>query len=386
MSRAVTADHVLFDECIASFRRENENIPIFGKGKSISYLITGFELTQQWKLKQCVIHPSIKVILPGAYSSFISKVENPDWVGTHNAHLYGIALAAIVSFITQKVCKSTRDDYLCRREKLTEDDLHQLALINPILTAGPGCTHTALSLEKHKIIEKELVNLIEKLNSVEYSIYRTAMQSIRLSHLSLCNKRDDFGLAYLLIVSAIEAVAQKAIKRGKVKEKHPSEEMWAKKAENDEEFSELLSMYKQSRGKQEYLKERYIAFISKYAPPEKWEKYVQHPMQEIAEYVKEVAPSHETDHFVRKNWFEKYPNELRSKEINTILADSYTHRSCFVHRGEQPPHTDPSPAFNRFFQEIREYKDMNIVERLLPNYELLFGIAKFSVINWLETK
>ena len=111
-----------------------------------------------------------------------------------------------------------------------------------------------------------------------------------------------------------------------------------------------------------------------------------HPMQELAEYVKEISPSHGIDHIVQKHWFEKYPNELEEREIRAILADSYTHRSCFIHRGEQPPHTDPSPSLNRFFQEYREYDGYNITEKVLPNYELLLGISKYSILGWINTK
>ncbi len=211
------------------------------------------------------------------------------------------------------------------------------------------------------------------------------MQAIRLVHLSIINKRDDFGLGYLLVVSAIESVAQKAIKREKVRVKNPSEKAWKQRAGIDTEFSELFKAYLTERGKQEYLKERYIEFILKYAPVDCWEECVPHPMQELAEYVKEINPSHDIDHIVQKHWFEKYPNEFSTEELKMILADSFTHRSCFIHRGEQPPHTDPQ-SFNRFFQEYREYDGYHIIERILPNYELLLGISRKSILDWLSTE
>ena len=384
MSRAVTADHVLFDECISAFRRPNGTNHII-KGESCSYLITGFELRERWELGYGTVHPSIRVILPGAYSSFISKINNPSWVGTHNSHRFGIALASIISFITGKSCQSTRDDYLCRREDLTESEKHQLALRNPILTAGPGSTQTSLAKETENEYKNSVVELIKKLHSIDYKNYKVTMQAIRLVHLSTMNKRDDFGLGYLLVVSAIESVAQKAIKREKVRVKNPSEKAWKQRAEIDTEFSELFKAYLSERGKQDYLKERYIEYILKYAPADCWGECVPHPMQELAEYVKEISPSHDIDYIVQKHWFEKYPNELSGEELRTILADSFTHRSCFIHRGEQPPHTDPQ-SFNRFFQEYHEYDGYHVIERILPNYELLLGISRKSILNWLSTK
>ena len=202
MSRAVTCDHVLFDECIDAFRRERENSLSFDSGDSYSFLLTSFELTEEWNLGVCTVSPTIRVTLPGAYSAFISRVKNPSWVGTHNSHLFGIALATIVSSVTLRDCRSTRDDYLCRRADLSESDIQQLAILHPILTAGPGCTHSSISRAKQSQMKNEVTGVISKLMSLEYKIYRIVMQSLRLIHLSISTKRDDFGLAYLLAISA----------------------------------------------------------------------------------------------------------------------------------------------------------------------------------------
>ena len=95
MSCAVTGDHVLFDECIDAFRREREDFQPFDSGGSYSFLLTPFELDNEWDLGVCKVSSTVRVILPGAYSAFISKVKNPSWVGTHNSHLFGIALATL---------------------------------------------------------------------------------------------------------------------------------------------------------------------------------------------------------------------------------------------------------------------------------------------------
>jgi hypothetical protein len=323
--------------------------------------------------------------LPGAFSAFICRVDNPDWVGRHNSHLYGIALASIASFSTGRLCKSTRDDYLCTREQFSDEDLLQLALLHPVLVAGPGAVHSTLSSGRRKEYEKAISLLITRLHSLPYKTYVVLMQAIRLVHLSLLNKRDDFGLAYLMIVSAIESVAQHAVKRDDVKRTLPSEEAWKLKASEDDAFKELLAAYRELRGHNQYLQERYIEFINRFAPVKTWEEIVSHPLQDMADYVKELSPSHHMEHVVRKHWFEKYPADLPAHHIQEILADSYTHRSCFIHRGEQPPHREPT-SFNRFFQEVRDFDGMNLIERLLPNYELLLGIAQRSITAWADAK
>lgn len=385
MSRAVTADHVLFDECIEVFRGEKNHFLPFFAGESHSFLLTPFEINIEWDLGICKVQPSIKVHLPGAYSAFISKVKNPDWIGSHNPHLFGIALATVVSAITLKVCKSTRDGYLCRQNELHERDIHLLAILHPILTAGPGCTHSNLSQEKQIQMQDEIAVFITKLMSLEYKNYWLVMQNIRLIHLSLSSKRDDFGLAYQLAISAIEAMAQNAIKRDKVKKKDPNEQVWNEKAKVDSDFKALLEAYREARGKNEYLRERFVQFLLKYAPVDRWIEYVEHPQQDMADYIKELNPSHNFEHVVDKNWFEKYPNDLDQDEIEEILSNAYAHRSNFVHRGEQPPHRDPNPSSHRFFQEFREYGGFKEIV-LLPNYELLLALAKYSLLNWIDEK
>ena len=384
MSRAVTADHILFDECISAFRRNIAQFPTV-EANSFSYLLTSFELPESWQLPHCTIHPSARVQLPGAYSAFICRVDNPEWVGKHNSHLYGIALSSIVSFATGKLCKSTRDDYLCRHQQLSEHDLVELALLYPVLVAGPGGVHFSISSDKRNEYKQEISDLISRLHSVPYKTYVVLMQAIRLVHLSLLNKRDDFGLAYLLIVSAIESIAQHAVKRDAVKQKHPSEGSWIEKAKQDSDFSELLAAYRDMRGQNKYLGERYIEFINRFAPVETWEEIVSHPLQEMADHIREVSPSRDMAHIVEKHWSEKYPADLSAEEIRKILSDSYAHRSFFIHRGEQPPHRQPTP-FNRFFQEFREYDGFSLIEGLLPNYELLLGIAQRAICKWAESK
>lgn len=384
MSRAVTADHVLFDECIHAFRRSNESRPPFMEGDSRSYLLTSFHLPSTWQFPYTKVLPSIEVHLPGALAAFICTVENPTWVGTHNAHLYGLAMAAVVSFATGRPCQSTRDDYLCRRQEVTEHDLVQMAVHHPVLIAGPGCISPRLSQKTLHEYESNISSLISTLHAAPFKKYVSVMQAIRLIHLSLINKRNDFGLAYLLLISAIESIAQHAIDRNSVKQTHPQEGKWKTKAKSDPEFAELLNQYKNMRGQNSYLKERYVRFINEYSPHEGWEEIVRHPMQDWSEYIRETSPDHNVEHLTQKSWHEAYPQDLPKGMINEILESSYKHRSCFIHRGEQPPHRDPT-SYNRFFQEVYSIEGGHYITALLPNYSLMLAIAQKSITKWAES-
>ncbi len=380
MSRAVTADHVLFNECIEVFRYVDDRNGTFNHGKSKSYLLTSFEIPEMWQLPHCTVNPSKRVSLPREFTAFVSCIDNPDWVGSINSHLYGLALASIFSFASGKVCKSTRDDYLNNRDELNDEALLYLALHHPVPIAGPGNVGSNLSSQRLKEFHRRIFELITRLEKLPQAKYEIMMRAIRLVHLSISNKRDDFGLGYLLIVSAIESIAQHAVKRDKVKEAHPSEDIWSQKAKEDDAFDELLTAYRESRGQNKYLKARYIEFVIKFAPVKDWEQLVPPPFMERAGYIEESSPQHRLDHVLRRNPWEKFPVDLSIEKIHEILSNSYKHRSLFVHQGIQPPHMEPIPS-GRFFQELIS-KDGTI---LLPNYELLLGIAQRSISCWAES-
>ena len=386
MSRAVTADHILFNECIESFRPNNiQNKNIKGENRSTkSFLLTSFEISQDWDLGICKVDPTKKIELAPAQYGFISIVNNPHFVNDLNPNLYGIALSAVISFISLRNCKSTRNGFYGMDYYWPTIGSVELALHNPILTAGPGCYETKLSKEKEESIFLEVKDFIQLLMAIEYNTYLKLMQCIRMINLSILVKREDFGLAYLLVVSAIEAIAQIAIKRNKVKTKEPLEKEWENLSKENENIRKLYEAYKQSRGKNSYLKDRYIKFILDYAPIQNWEEYVEHPMEDTAKRINKVDPDFPTEHFTEKNWFEKYPNELKDFEINEILGDSYNYRSEFIHRGQQPPHTDPNDIAYRFFQRASILSGGRREDKLLPNYSLLLGIAKNSIINWAK--
>lgn len=381
MSRAVTADHVLFDECIHAFRRPGESHPPFMEGDSKSFLLTSFHIQEAWEFPHTRVLPSSKVTLPGAWSSFICTIENPAWVGTHNAHLYGLALSAIVSFVTGMPCQSTRDDYLCRRQKLTKYELMELAVHHPVLVAGPGSVSTHLSQKTLSEYESSIGLLITRLHEMPLKNYRKVMQAIRLVHLSLLNKKNDFGLAYLLVISAIEAIAQEAIDKKIFKKKHPLESKLIARYKNDSEFVEFFDHFKKIRSQNSHLKERYVRFIKEFAPHECWEEIVPHQMQKISEYIHEISPEQPISHLTQKSWHESYPKDLPIELINEILESSYKHRSCFIHTGEQPPHSDPN-SYNRFFQEIYRFEEGGYKKFLLPNYSLMLAIAQTSITRW----
>lgn len=376
----------MFDENIMVFRMpDGEVLDPFFAGNSYSYLVSSFEIYDLWDFGTFKIFPTEQIILPGAHMAFISRVSNPDWVGRNNCNLFGVALATLVSVVSGYPCQATRSDHRYG-ETLSAEDVLSLAIQHPVKTSGPGGMRR-ISRKQSIKIHADLDSLVRALFSIDYNYYFAAMQSLRLLHLSVTNLRDDFGLAYLLVVSAIEAIAQKAITKKVVAKRDPTEDAWELKAKSgkDQEFSELYKAYKDARSKDNYLKQRYVEFIARYAQFDLWERFVSHPMQNTADDMLERGDQRSADLFLRKAWNEYYPGDLSEVQLRKILSDSYSHRSKFVHSGTQPPHLQPR-SYNRFFQEYMCIHNEKLVKDLLPNCELLQCIAKHAITNWINSR
>jgi hypothetical protein len=354
------------------------------------YILLDFELEKMFDFKDFKILPTVRVSFSSPYSAFIAPVILPRWLKErHNAHLFCIALSAIISFVTSHPVKALRDDYLMGRE-LDEHTIEMLAIQFPVLTAGPGCHNYRLSKERIESYYLELKETIEVLYSVPYNLYVRLMRAIRLAHLAHNNKREDFSLAYYLLVSSIEAITQKAIKLKKVKPKF--EKQWEEMAKSEETIRELLTEYKKLRNNDNKLRERFVEFIFKYCPPKEWEK-LKHPY----EYNLSWHPPEERKNWqwlTQKRWDELYPDDLQNEELKDtllrdIISNSYKYRSKFTHEGIAPPHKQPD-SYNRFFDVEHEFKEVNgkyeHKQIIFANFSLIAFIAKNSIISYAKSK
>ncbi|MEC4239269.1 hypothetical protein [Pseudomonas sp. DSV-1] len=380
MSRQVTDDHILFDECIEAFRPKHSFGHFEPSACNQAYLLTDFDLSNEWKLPHCTIHPAVTMDLPGPYCAFICRMDMHETPAFNTAHFYSIALSSIITFATGRLCKPIRKAFLCPApDGLTDEELEIASLSHPVLHAGTGSTHTFLAETTQQKHCKTVESIVLKLSTLPYKQYIIAMQAIRLTYLSLSNKRDDFGLAYLLIISAIESVAQHAFPIKKQTRRNPKEALWSKLTEGNEDLTELLQQYKEARNHKSLIKEQYLEFINTFAPPSTWSSLVRHPFQHTDEYSIGRGLNLTGSHTRKRGW-EIYPEDLTTEQIQEVLGKSYTHRSCFIHRGEQPPHQNPQ-AFSPYFQNFFDPNGMGI----LPNYELLFGIAQHSIRRWMDS-
>lgn len=67
-------------------------------------------------------------------------------------------------------------------------------------------------------------------------------------------------------------------------------------------------------------------------------------------------------------------------DLDRLITDVYKYRSCFVHVGQQPPHSF-SDSDDRFFATI-SHTDTHDDATLLLTYQAM-GIASASILKWM---
>lgn len=382
MARAVTADHVLFKESIQYFRPRPDTAASLAPQREpdlFGHLLLDFDSTRELKLGEFTIKPTKRVDLPQGYAAFVAPVQLPRWIRERdNGHLFTIALSSVFSFAVGRPTKSPRDDYLIGKT-LTDSDLLALAIQFPVLTAGPGAHGVLLSKATIEKYHAYVQDVVSALYEIPYSRYLDLIQGIRLVHLAHINKRDDFSLAYALMIAAIESVARIAVPRDDVKERHSSEGDWISRARSDPVFKELFAAYRKERGKNQYLAKSFVEFILRYCPINSWDG-LEHPYSNIEQIRSELTGETPHNWLTEKKWFEV---DLSEGKIRKMLHDAYSHRSGFIHRGQSPPHQQPVSS-NRFFEEVFEYNESRrSVDRLIiPNFKLMAYIAQHSILNF----
>ncbi|HAV5515015.1 TPA: hypothetical protein JI118_13170 [Acinetobacter baumannii] len=396
MARPVLADEILFKECIPYLREDlynkKQRILDINNHQTYSCISTTFEISKPWIFDDFTIHPSNIIHFPIARKSILNFVENPKWIESHSIHpphLFGEVLSSIVSFITLKPVKSPRGDDLTvfsitSIQEIPEIIIKTLSFTMTFIGSGPGYINSDLGEEQEEIYISEIKDLLKLLKALKENDYIFILEVLRLIQLSILSKRDDLGEAYLLLISALEAVSQKAIKRKSIK--HPKEVIWTEKAKNDEIFKELLDEYKDIRGRDKYLADRFVDFILKYSPVDEWDEIID-----------------DRDKFGHRIWHGDLktipPRDMDQDELRKILNNAYQYRSKFVHQGTQPPHSYNALNSNKFFEvsfsedcpiDIRFLSDVPLTSsehvEISPKYEFMLGLAKKAILNWLKDK
>lgn len=369
------ADQVLFDEVMDAFRRGSSAITL-RREPTVSYFLSSFVIFEDWDLGCFTIHKTLEVKLGANKKGLVNKISNAPWVGT-DANYFAEAVSTLFSFVSGTPAAAPRGNVFAGMRELCEYELSDISYCLPVDEAGPKAVKK-YSVETQVAIRDSLICLCKSLLSVEYERYVECFQAVRLVALSIKTKRDDFGLGYLLVVSALESVAQRTISVEPFRERQRPKQWsnWSEVAKGDPVVGKLFKYCTDKFEREGFLGERFVELVFSYSTVEEWEQKVRHASDPAGFQVSQEAREH-LGYLARKRWDEIYPGDLGVEELKRVIKTSYVHRSDFVHQGKQPPHALPH---SRFFQKLFTGKKLE----LFPNYELMLGIAQIVITRWIE--
>ncbi|PAW27863.1 hypothetical protein BKC07_16915 [Peribacillus simplex] len=385
MVRFVSADHVMFKECIEIFRPRSKRYDLdVSDSGHIGFILLDFELTEEWKFEKFEIKPTIKVNLGSIYSAFIAPVVCLEPLESFNTHLFSLAVGSIVSFIVTRPVKTSRDSFFMFNLD-TEEGKKERGMYFPIKTTGTGSTNTTLTKQRIDRFYNELKELVDILDKLPYEKYERFMQAIRLVNLAHINKREEFSLSYYLLVSAIESIAQLAIPIKRAVD--PNEEEWERLAEEKKVIKSLLNQYKQLRDSGHQLTKRFLTFILEYCPIKDWSNH-EHPSANFIDTIRKEF--NDSDEFFEslfdKKWNEIYPEDLKEKQLKKIIEDTYRFRSKFTHEGGPTPHINPDSS-ERFFETVTVFDPNSsslYTTKYVINHSFLSFITKIAIFNYIR--
>jgi len=311
------------------------------------------------------------------------------------APLFGEALAPVLSFSLRRRVKAHRRAYDAMNppKKLPED----VSIRLPSVSVGPELSlQQPLSKNEQARRLETFVKIYKKLMEMDEKEYLATLRAFRLYQLSLLNYREDIGLAYTLLVAAIESVANCFLDIKFTFDDLPDAENWNKL------FNELkipkphVAKIKDKLVKRtQFLGLKFRKFIAKYLPDSFWTSPDSRAI-ELDDYINELRKEH-LDHFEaeyrkQRNHFESYwwlytsERKVTKNELDSVLKAIYDLRSQFAHRGKSPPF-EVADAFET--AEIKvEIDDKGRIKyrRAIPSYFWFERVVYESIANLLGVR
>ena len=257
------------------------------------------------------------------------------------APLFGEALARILSFSLRRRVKTHRWAYDAKNppKELPED----VSIRLPSISVGPEMLlQQPLSEEEQHKRLKTFTKIYRKLINMDKKEYLYVLRALRLYQLSLLNYREDIGLAYTLLVAAIESVAQHFLDFKPTFNDLPDASKWKKiLAKVPEPHKTDIKNYLVK--KEQFSGLKFRKFIEKYLPDSFWASPDSRAI-ELDKYINELAKKHlgvwfrgNRSHFELYWWLYTPERKVTKKELDKVLKEIYKLRSKFTHEGISPP-------------------------------------------------
>ena len=333
--RPVTADHVLFEEAIAAYR-PGASLLAPGPPVTHGYVLLDWALTEPIETDVFTLMPTERIDFAGARAAFVAQLALGDGHSRLSAFHFSVAGAALISLALGRPVRT--GDSIDRVPS-------QLALHFPVLIAGPGLHEWQIAREtlaRYREAIQAVVRVVDLLPNDEYPRVMRAARLVQLAHNHV---KEDFSLGYYLLVSAIEVMATQAISREEVRVEHPREREWREKGRSDPSIKVLYEAYREERGRNQYIRKRFLEFVLRYCPPSMWTE-LDDPLANEEAVLRELSPGWASSR--PRLPFDVSPADLPEAAVTEALGNLYTYRSGFTHKGEAPPHRSPI-SHNRYF-------------------------------------
>lgn len=381
--RAVMADYVIFEECIAALYENLSARRAIRPDRQLARgcLLLDFNLRSRFDFEHLSLLPSEVVELSWPHCAYVSMLE----LGEMDPFLDGvresIAISAVFSFAMQRVVAAPRHNVLVRYSA-TNNPLVAAGLCLPVLVAGPGGSVQEIDADAEKKAFACARRILAMLMDSAPGDFAFRMRVLRLLQLANDNLRKDFSLAYSLLVAAIEAVAQAAIPVKRVRPRNEHALLWKQKATSDREFAALFKAYCDHVASNRYLGARFVEFILEYCPLAEWSA-LEHPDAEWERFMLEKTGSSFERWPTPLPWDTMLPCHLDLDHARRLLGDVYSHRSKFMHTGAPPPHRDPASS-SHYFETIPTIngngRGVELV--VVPTYRLLYFIGHRAISRY----
>lgn len=308
------------------------------------------------------------------------------------APLFGEALAPILSFSLRRRVKTHRRAYQIDNvpKEIPEDAWTKLSSIS----VGPEMSLQQPLTKKEQIRRLEnFGKIFDTLMGMSEKDYLATVRAFRLYQLSLLNYREDIGLAYTLLVAAIETVAECFVKIKVRFEELPEATEW------EEIFAELglpkehiVKIEKLLLKGKQFLGLKFREFVVNYLPDSFWTTADSKAI-ELDAYIDEIRKAHlgtelkeEKNHFERYWWLYAPEKKVTKSELEEVLKNIYNLRSKFAHVGESPPF-EVADMFETAELKLEiDNKNRVRYRRAIPSYFWFERVVHDSILNMLEVE
>jgi len=312
--------------------------------------------------------------------------------------LVGEAVAAILSFSLRRRIKAYR-------RSITPSEVEQGRLPEEIfiylssISVGPERSlQQPLTLEEQKKRFSTLKFIYDKLMRMKKDDYLATIRGLHLYQLALLTYREDVGLAYTLLVAAIETMAQQFIKKSNLDisfDDLSDAKGWLKFFDEEHLSDELREKIKKKLIKKEgFLSLIFRQFIIDNLPESFWTA-PDSRAREFDEYINDLRSRYfseehlkeNLDHFERYWWLYDPRRRITKEELEEVLKNIYKLRSKFAHLGESPP-VEVTDLYETAELKLKISGEKTRVEfvKALPPFFWFERVVHESIMNFLQNE